>query len=110
MQRLLTRRILESKGYHVLEAADGQEALAVAEGYPRAIHLLLTDVVMPSLGGRELADRLSIRQPGLKVLFLSGCTDDAVVRHGALEPGDNFLQKPFTPAALARKVRDVLDA
>jgi PAS domain S-box-containing protein len=107
--RTLTRQVLESKGYTAIEARDGQDALHRAERYEGPIHLLLTDVVMPHLGGRELADRLKVSRPGLRVLYLSGYTDDAVVRHGVLEADVAFLQKPFTPAELARKVREVLD-
>ncbi|HEX9548134.1 MAG TPA: response regulator, partial [Acidimicrobiales bacterium] len=72
------------------------------------IHLLVTDVIMPEMSGRQLADRLCQQRPSLKVLFVSGYTDDAIVRHGMLEPGIAFLQKPFTPLTLARKVREVL--
>jgi CheY-like chemotaxis protein len=107
--RALTRRILEGCGYAVLAAADGREALAAAEGHGGRIDLLVTDVVMPHLGGGRLAERLAARRPGLKVLYLSGYADDAVVRHGVLERGAAFLQKPFTVAGLARKVREVLD-
>ena len=94
----------------MLEAGDGARALRVAEMHLRPIHLLLTDVVMPGFGGRELSERLLAVHPEARVLFTSGYTDDAVVRHGVLEEQVAFLQKPFTPAALARKVREVLDA
>lgn len=107
--RGLTRHILQNAGYAVLEAAGGDEALRVAIGHTGRIHLLVTDVVMPGLGGRAAAERLAERHPGLRVLFVSGYTDDAVVRHGVLHDKVNFLQKPFTPAALAGKVREVLD-
>jgi YesN/AraC family two-component response regulator len=94
----------------VLEATNGKEALRVVqEEAGRKIHLLLTDVVMPQMGGKELADRLKILQPDIKVLFISGYTDNAIVHHGVLEPNINFLQKPFSPTALPRKVREVLD-
>ncbi|MGH7538528.1 MAG: response regulator [Gemmatimonadales bacterium] len=82
----------------------------LASEHDGPIHLLVTDVIMPEMSGRQLADRMKDRHPGLKVLFVSGYTDDAIVRHGILEPGISFLQKPFTPEALARKVREVLDA
>jgi CheY-like chemotaxis protein len=106
--RQLNGRILRLSGYTVLEAADGEEALRVWEGYPGPVHLLLTDVVMPRMGGRALAARLAAAHPGLKVLFLSGYTDDAVVRHGVSEAEAAFLQKPFTPAALLHKIGEVL--
>ena len=85
-------------------------ALARAGAHTGPIQLLVADVVMPGASGRELARRLADARPDTKVLYVSGYTDDAIVHHGMLEPGLNFLQKPFTPAALARKVRDVLDA
>ena len=107
--RALTRHVLQHAGYAVLEAVDGDEALRAAAGHPGCIHLLVTDVVMPGTGGRAAAERLAERHPGLRVLFVSGYTDDAVVRHGVLHESVNFLQKPFTPAALAWKVREVLD-
>ena len=94
----------------VLAAGEGQEALHAANEHDGPIHLLLTDVVMPNMGGRELAERLASVRRETKVLYLSGYTDDAIVHHGVLEPGIAFLQKPFTPQALARKVREVLDA
>ena len=110
MVRCLTRRILESKGYTVLEAEHGEDALQMVRGVTRPIHLLISDVVMPELGGRQLADRLLIEHPEMKVLYLSGYTDDAVIRHGILQEKVNFLQKPFLSLALARKVREVLDS
>jgi signal transduction histidine kinase/ActR/RegA family two-component response regulator len=109
--RGLAVRVLRNQGYRVLEAANGQEALSVAgEHAGEKIHLLLTDVVMPQMGGKELTDRLKALRPEIKVVFTSGYTDNAIVRHGVLEPGTDFLQKPFSPAALAQKVREVLDA
>ncbi len=107
--RPLARGLLEKLGYRVLDAADAAEALEAARQYSDVIHLLLTDVVMPGASGRELARQLETTRPATKVLYVSGYTDDAIVHHGMLEPGLNFLQKPFTPAALARKVREVLD-
>ncbi|MBV8316345.1 MAG: PAS domain-containing protein, partial [Planctomycetaceae bacterium] len=107
--RALARHILSSCGYTVLEAADGREAVRVAEQHPERIDLVVSDVVMPYLGGRQLVERLAALKPGTRVLFLSGYTDDAVVRHGVLEAEYAFLQKPFTPSSLAQKVRDVLD-
>jgi two-component system, cell cycle sensor histidine kinase and response regulator CckA len=107
--RALTRTVLQGKGYSVLEAADGEGALRVAAAHAGPIHLLVSDVVMPGLGGRGLAERVLALRPGLRVLYLSGYTDDAVVRHGVLHENVNFLQKPFAVAALAQKVREVLD-
>ncbi|MGD0205890.1 MAG: ATP-binding protein, partial [Dehalococcoidia bacterium] len=108
--RSLVREVLEANGYTVLEARNGEDALLVAEQHKGPIHLLLTDVVMPGMGGRELAEHLASSHREMKVLYASGYTDDAIVHHGVLEPGMAFLQKPFTPEALARKVRAVLDA
>ena len=110
MVRELTRRMLSKRGYAVLAAADGGAALRQLESHRGSVDLLVTDVVMPGMSGREVAQRLLALRPGLKVLYLSGYTDDAIVRHGMLEPGIAFLQKPFSGDALARKVRDVLDA
>ena len=107
--RGLARHVLQGCGYTILEARDGAEALRVAGQHGR-IDLLVSDVVLPRTGGRELAERLAALQPGVRVLFLSGYTEDAVVRHGILEAQVAFLQKPFTPASLAAKVREVLDA
>jgi two-component system, cell cycle sensor histidine kinase and response regulator CckA len=107
--RRLTKGLLEKAGYRVLEAENAALALALARAHQGTIHLLLADVVMPGGSGRDLARQLAEVRPETRVLYVSGYTDDAIVHHGMLEPGLNFLPKPFTPAALARKVRDVLD-
>jgi CheY-like chemotaxis protein len=108
--RKLARLALESRGgYRVLEASDGERARLFAGEQKGPIHLLLTDVVMPGMNGRELSEALAGLHPDMKILFMSGYTDDTVVRHGVLEKGMAFLQKPFTPDSLLRKVRDVLD-
>jgi two-component system, cell cycle sensor histidine kinase and response regulator CckA len=107
--RALTRHVLERCGYIVLEARDGPEALRIAGPPQEKIDLLVTDVVMPRMGGREVAECIAALHREVKVLFLSGYTEDAVVRHGILQAEVAFLQKPFTPASLATKVREVLD-
>src|SRR6266516_3968683 len=107
--RSLSRRALEASGYTVLAAADGPDAVRLLERYGGPIHLVLTDVIMPGMNGRELVQRLVQRRPGLRVLYMSGYPGDAIVHRGALEPGMAFLQKPFMPEDLARKVREVLD-
>jgi signal transduction histidine kinase len=106
--RKLARHVLQANHYRVLEAADGSEALQVSAAWHEPIHLLVTDVFMPTMSGRQLADRLTPLRPNLKILYMSGYTDDAIVRHRVLEPGNHFLQKPFTPRDLACKVREVL--
>jgi two-component system cell cycle sensor histidine kinase/response regulator CckA len=106
----LVHRLLTQHGYAVLMASSGAEALVLARQYGGEIQLLLTDVVMPGLSGAALAEQLAEIQPTLKVLFMSGYTNDAIVHHGVLEPGISFLQKPFGPADLLRKVRAVLDS
>jgi len=106
--RTLAKRLLESRGYRVVEAASPQEAL-VRVGQLEDVRLLLTDVVMPKMSGRALADRLIESYPELSVLFMSGYTDEAVLRHGVENAKVAFLQKPFTPATLLEKVRSVLD-
>jgi CheY-like chemotaxis protein len=108
--RDLVCEMLRMSGYTVIEARHGGEALLLCEQSREPIDLLLTDVVMPQMSGRQLAERLAPLQPDMKVLFMSGHTDDAVIRHGVKNAMMTFLQKPFTPVALARKVRAVLDA
>jgi CheY-like chemotaxis protein len=108
--RRLSLTVLETQGYVVLQAASGDMALQVARSETGPIHLVVTDIVMPGMSGRELWERLRVLRPDSRVLFMSGYTDDAIARHGVLEPGIAFLQKPFTPFSLAQKVREVLDA
>jgi signal transduction histidine kinase/CheY-like chemotaxis protein len=108
--RDLARDVLRTRGYTVVEASDASEALRICERHPGAIEMVLTDVVMPGMTGRDLADRLALLRPAIKVLYMSGYTDNAVIHHGVLDAGTVFLQKPFTPAVLAHKVREVLDA
>jgi signal transduction histidine kinase len=108
--RQLARQVLELNGYQVLEADAADRALVLCETYDARIDLLLTDVVMPGLSGSETAKRVLALKPEIKVLYMSGYTDDAIVYHGVLEAGLNFIQKPFTPDALAKKVREVLDS
>jgi DNA-binding response OmpR family regulator len=110
MIRALVQKVLKGNGYTTLVAESGPAALRLAGQHDGRIHLLMTDVVMPGMNGREVAERLAPAHAGVKVLYLSGYTDDAIVHHGVLEPGIAFLQKPFTPAVLVRKVREVLDA
>jgi PAS domain S-box-containing protein len=107
--RNLARLALASFGYTVLMAEGGVEAIGMVERHPGPVHLLLTDLIMPGLNGRETAERLLALRPNLKVLYVSGYTDEAILHHGVLEPGMAFLHKPFGPASLARKVREVLD-
>ena len=107
--RAVAAGILRRSGYEVIVARDVADALALCDARAGAVDLLLTDVVMPQMSGAELARRLTGARPALKVLCMSGYTDDSVVRHGVLESGVAFLQKPFTPASLTRKVREVLD-
>jgi two-component system cell cycle sensor histidine kinase/response regulator CckA len=108
--RALSRFILQSLGYTVLEAASGSEAIRICKRSRQPIHLLVSDVVMPEMGGRQVAEAVTALLPGIRVLYLSGYTDDAVVRHGVLQADTAFLQKPFSPPALAAKVREVLNA
>jgi two-component system, cell cycle sensor histidine kinase and response regulator CckA len=107
--RSTVRLALATNGYTVLEAEDAKKALEISEQHDGPIHLLITDVVMPKISGRQLADQMQGPRPGMKVLYVSGYTDDAIIRHGVLQAGVAFLQKPFTPTALARKVREILN-
>jgi hypothetical protein len=107
--RKLARMILEASGYVVLDARNGREGLALCEAHEGPIDLLVTDVVMPELGGRELAEGVLKLRPGMKVMFMSGHTQDVVLKEG-VKKGTAFLQKPFTPIGLAQKVRETLDS
>jgi YesN/AraC family two-component response regulator len=102
--------MLESAGYEVLTAASGEEALRAFAPNEQPVHLMMTDVVMPGMNGRALADQFKETRPEIKVLYTSGYTDDAIVRHGVLDPGTAFVSKPFSAAGLLRKVRQVLDS
>ncbi|MBZ5631425.1 MAG: response regulator, partial [Acidobacteriia bacterium] len=107
--RSLARAFLEARGYTVLEAGNGAAAIRASRMLPGPIHLLLTDVIMPGMNGRELAEQVTGDRPGIRVLYMSGYVEDAIGRNGTLDPQINLLEKPFTSATLARKVREVLD-
>jgi CheY-like chemotaxis protein len=107
--RVVAGGILRRNGYHVIDARNAGEALLHSEKHPSTIHLLLSDVVMPQMSGPELAKRLASARPGMRVLCMSGYTDDSIVRHGVLEAHIAYLQKPITPEALTTRVREILD-
>jgi CheY-like chemotaxis protein len=107
--RRMTTHGLRSQGYNVIQAGDGVEALAVLHRHGGTVDLLVTDVVMPRMDGRALAEAMKVMFPRLKVLYTSGYTDDAVVRHGILQSEVAFLSKPYTPMTLLRRIRQVLD-
>ncbi|MFH1758550.1 MAG: ATP-binding protein [Pseudomonadota bacterium] len=108
--RKMIRKTLQNKGYTVLEAQHGQDALDICEHYSGPIHLMVTDVVMPQMSGKELAEQLAPSRREMQVLYMSGYPDNSIVQHGVLEPGTEFLQKPFTLNTLEAKVRKLLDA
>jgi CheY-like chemotaxis protein len=107
--RELARIFLEGYGYKVLDAASADEALLAAEKSADPIHLLLTDVIMPGMSGRQLAEKILSKRPQTKIVYMTGYTDDMIVQHKVLEPGVQLLQKPFTKVDLAQKVRETLD-
>jgi two-component system, cell cycle sensor histidine kinase and response regulator CckA len=108
--RDLAREVLERAGYTVLEAHVPADALLIARRHVGIIDLLLTDVIMPGMSGRTLAENIAAERPETKIVFMSGYTDDAIVRHGVLEPGIHFVEKPFMPGVLTAKIREVLDS
>ena len=108
--RKLVQIVLEQNGYKILEAINGEDALRVAEAYDGPIDMIITDVVMPRVGGRELINRLQPVYPDIKVIFMSGHTDSTIAHHGLLETGINFIQKPFSIRELAKKVREILNS
>ncbi len=108
--RILIGQILAKRGYTVLQARSAEDGLRIGLAHPGPIHLLLTDVIMPGLSGTDLAERLGPRRPEMRVLYMSGYTDTAAGDDGLLPGGGSFLQKPFAPDVLERKVREVLEA
>jgi two-component system cell cycle sensor histidine kinase/response regulator CckA len=100
--------ILRRNGYHVLDASSGGEALLISSGFPAEIHLLLTDVMMPEMSGRDLADQLAPQRPAMGVLFTSGYSDDAMIKTGVLPTGMAFLQKPYSQERMLQKLREML--
>ena len=106
--RALTKRVLSSVGYTVIDAPSGEKALEALTAHDGPVHLMLTDVVMPGMNGRELAVRVAELRPDIKVLYASGYTDDAIFRHGVLDDGSRFISKPYAPSELRRKVRETL--
>lgn len=107
--RILEREVLQASGYTVLEAADGPAALRLAGEHAGPIHLLLTDVFMPGMNGLEVADRVVALRPEIRTVYVSGYTEEAVTHHARLDPGAEFLRKPFLPRTLVRTVREELD-
>ncbi len=108
--RSLVEKLLRLQGYHVLSAADPAAAIELAREHSASIDLLVTDVMLPGLSGRDLARQIQNLKPGIPVLYISGYSDDAVARHGIVDPGTHFLQKPFTPTQLGKKIREILDS
>ena len=108
--RAIVLKILRRANYNVLEAENGEAALRVADSHPGKIDLLVTDMYMPGLRGPEVAHRLALTRPGLRVLFMSGYSENVISHHGVLNDSASFIQKPFTPKSLAQKVREVIDS
>jgi DNA-binding NtrC family response regulator len=108
--RQSTREFLMLNGYIVLEAKNGEDALCIVREYTPPIHMMITDVVMPTMGGAKLAAHLAVERPDMKVLFVSGYAENTVLRHGAIDVANRFLQKPFSLKTLARKIREILEA
>jgi DNA-binding response OmpR family regulator len=106
--RRLMKAVLESEGFNVLTAAGGDAALSLARGYSETIHLLITDVIMPDMTGKQVADQLVSMRPGMKVLYISGYSGDVLARHGVLDSDVAYLSKPFTPVTLSARVREIL--
>ena len=107
--RDLIKEIMEEHGYKILLANDGEDALSVVGSYRETIHLLLTDIVMPKMNGKELADILSVQRPAMQILFMSGYTEETIMHHGILDKGINFINKPFSSESLLMKIREILD-
>ena len=108
--RKLTMNLLEMGGYKILAAQDSDEAIKICEEYKETIHLLMTDIVIPKMDGRELYEKIMLKRPDIKVLFTSGYTENVIFHQGGVDPGVAFLQKPFTAAGVTRKVREVLES
>ena len=107
--RRLIREILSARGYRVLESTKGEDAVRMVRSFADPVHLVVADVILPETSGPEVVRRVKEWKPGIRALYISGYTHDAVLRHGLMESGVTFLSKPFLPEALARKVREVLD-
>jgi two-component system cell cycle sensor histidine kinase/response regulator CckA len=105
-----TQEFLTMHGYHVLIAKNGEEALAIARGYPHPIHLMITDVIMPQIGGARLAEQMAVERPQTRVLFVSGYAENTLLRQGIFDVANRFLQKPFTLRSMAAKVREILSS
>jgi two-component system cell cycle sensor histidine kinase/response regulator CckA len=106
--RGFAKTALMSNGYHVIDAANGAEAIGLSAGHPGPIHMMITDIVMPGMNGRELADHLQAQRPDMKILFMSGYTADVIVQRGIIDSMEGFLAKPFSPIALTATIREVL--
>jgi CheY-like chemotaxis protein len=108
--RTLADSVLRRLGYTVLTARDGEEALSLSKRHPATIDLVLTDIVMPRMSGRELVEQITVQRPDVRILYMSGYTDDVIIRKGLHDPSASFMEKPFTTASLAERVRKRLDS